>query len=100
MLTPAFNPSAQGAEAGELEAQGQLRLHSKFQAKVDCMRLYLKNNTLPVQGQGSYLIPDLATEFLLEHVTLHSEHAEQCKSVSTLHEFKPLVHMGLLYGLQ
>jgi hypothetical protein len=50
MLTRAF-PSAEEAEVGELEVQGQPRLYSKFQANVDCMRLYLTNNPLPAQVQ-------------------------------------------------
>lgn len=78
------DPSAQGVEIGELEIQGQPRFYSMFQANMDYMSLYLKNNPLPVQGQEIYLIPKLATKFLLEHFTLYSEHGRQCKSVSTL----------------
>lgn len=64
-MAHALNPSAQVAEAGELEVQSQLRLHSKFQANVNCMKLYLKNNPVPVQGQETYLIQELATKFLV-----------------------------------
>lgn len=65
MLTHAFNPRAQEAEARGPEVQGQPRLCSIFQANVDYMRLYSKIIlSQSVQGQESPLIQEVTTKFL------------------------------------